>query len=428
MMKHLMMFLFGIVLCADLCAQNFSDNVTYVGEDGNLVTLEATASAQKKKDAEDLAVKSAFNALFHTGVDGLKSGAPMLTAVAKDYDYRFFNDKRYLNYLSGKPETLRTQKVRGNTQATVRLTINLKGLKAELERNQLALSPGWSDAKAVNPTAALNPTIVVVPNVTAETGYSFKAMRTLVEDKPVVRYAVDRVAEEFQKHGYKTRDFLAQLQNANNTAMLRDGTATDDATMLVQQLPGDIVVTVDVVVETLYSGTSVAEINLKAVEKQTAGRLATKAFSSGEYHTHDHSRLADYAIKKISDDFFTQLSASFDDMVRKGREVNMELNLASTIDGWDFDSDSPASGDFFKDALDEWLRNNAFGGVYDMSQSTDKFIAMTINVPLWNHEKNRSYTLSNFGSDFRKFLKAQLGDEYKPKITSMGQKIFVVVE
>ena len=428
MMKHLMMFLFGIVLCADLCAQNFSDNVTYVGEDGNLVTLEATASAQKKKDAEDLAVKSAFNALFHTGVDGLKSGAPMLTAVAKDYDYRFFSDKRYLNYLSGKPETLRTQKVRGNTQATVRLTINLKGLKAELERNQLALSPGWSDAKAVNPTAALNPTIVVVPNVTAETGYSFKAMRTLVEDKPVVRYAVDRVAEEFQKHGYKTRDFLAQLQNANNNAMLRDGTATDDATMLVQQLPGDIVVTVDVVVETLYSGTSVAEINLKAVEKQTAGRLATKAFSSGEYHTHDHSRLADYAIKKISDDFFTQLSASFDDMVRKGREVNMELNLAESVDGWDFDSDSPASGDFFKDALDEWLRNNAFGGVYDMSQSTDKFIAMTINVPLWNHEKNRSYTLSNFGSDFRKFLKAQLGDEYKPKITSMGQKIFVVVE
>ncbi len=198
--------------------------------------------------------------------------------------------------------------------------------------------------------------------------------------------------------------------------------------MFVQQLPGDIVVTVDVDMITDASGKSEVTLNLRAVEKQTAGRLATKAFASGYYHTRDSMMLSDYAVKKITADFFSQLSSSFEDMIKKGREVNMELNLSEAVSDWDFDSDSPASGEFFKDALDEWLRANAYQSNYDMSQSTDKYISIRINVPLWDAEKNRSYTLSNFGGDFRKFLRTQLGDEYKPKVTSMGQKILVIVE
>ncbi|MCM1066107.1 MAG: DUF6175 family protein [Muribaculaceae bacterium] len=427
MKKHILMLLLGLLVCGTAVAQNFSDNVSLSSQDGDIVAIMANASAQKKKDAEDLAIQSAFNALMHSGIEGLNSAQPMLTEKSRDYDYRFFHDKRYLHYLSGQPKTTKTEKVRGNTLAHVMVYINLKGLKAELERNKLPLSPAWSDAKAVKATASLNPTIVVVPATTAETGYSFEAMRNIIEKDPAQRYAIDRVAEEFQKNGYKTRDFVTQLQNGKTADFLRSGTQTDDATMLVQQLPGDIVVTVNCIVETLYGGTSVAEVEVKAVEKQTAGRLATKTFSSGQYHTRDHNRLADYAIKTISGDFFAQLQNSFDDMVRKGREVNIEFALAESVD-WDFDSDAPASGNFFKDALEDWIRDNAFQGNYSMNSSTDKYIAVMVNVPLWDQEKNRSFTLSNFGGKLRKFLKSELGDEYKPKITSMGQKMLITIE
>ena len=37
--------------------------------------------------------------------------------------------------------------------------------------------------------------------------------------------------------------------------------------------------------------------------------------------------------------------------------------------------------------------------------NTDKYIHMTLNIPLWNVERGRSYTLSNFSSDLKKFLK-----------------------
>lgn len=423
----MILFLIGLVLCIPADAQNFSDNVSLESQEGDVVAIKASATHEKKKEAEILAMKSAFNALLHSGVEGLHNGQPMIVGDCKQYDYRFFHENRYIQYMSQEPRKLNNDKIKGNNLTTVVVYINTKGLKAELLRNKLPLSPAWADAKAVNATASLNPTIVVVPNTTAETGYSFEAMRTIIENDPVQRYAIDRVAEEFQKNGFKTRDFVTQLQNAKTSNFLREGTQTDDASMLVSQLPGDIVVTVDCVVETLNSGTSAAMLNISAVEKQTAGRLATKTFESGQYHTTEHTRLADYAVKKISKDFFSQLQDSFDAMVKKGREVSMELALAENVD-WDFDSDAPASGEFFKDALEEWLRENSFQSNYSMNSSTDKYIALSVNVPLWDQEKNRSFTLSNFGSNFRKFLKSHLGEDYKPKIASMGQKMLITIE
>lgn len=427
MKKHLILFLIGLILCIPADAQNFSDNVSLESQEGDVVAIKASATHEKKKEAEILAMKSAFNALLHSGVEGLHNGQPMIVGDCKQYDYRFFHENRYIQYMSQEPRKLNNDKIKGNNLTTVVVYINTKDLKAELLRNKLPLSPAWADAKAVNATASLNPTIVVVPNTTAETGYSFEAMRTIIENDPVQRYAIDRVAEEFQKNGFKTRDFVTQLQNAKTSNFLREGTQTDDASMLVSQLPGDIVVTVDCVVETLNSGISAAMLNISAVEKQTAGRLATKTFESGQYHTTEHNRLADYAVKKISKDFFSQLQDSFDAMVKKGREVSMELALAENVD-WDFDSDAPASGEFFKDALEEWLRENSFQSNYSMNSSTDKYIALSVNVPLWDQEKNRSFTLSNFGSNFRKFLKSHLGEDYKPKIASMGQKMLITIE
>lgn len=423
-----MMFLIGIILGAPLYAQNYSDEIQLIECDGNTVSLTSAATADKKKEAVDLAVKSAFNSLFHSGIDGVKNGVPMVAVERKDYDYRFFSENRYINYIIGEIKTNSVKKLANHQKATVTVTINLRTLKADLERNNMTLNPGWSDAKAVKATAALNPTIVIVPYVSAADGYSFEAMRTKLERSRVERYAIDRVAEEFQHNGYKTRDFVSQLQNSKNMTLLRDGAQTDDATMLVQQLPGDIVVTVEIDMQTNASRQSELTLNLRAVEKQTNGRLATKPFASGLYQTTDSLLLANHAIKKIQADFFDQLRSSFDDMVKKGREVHVDLNLSEMVSGWDFDQDAPASGEYFKDALDDWLRENAFQGVYDMSQSTDKYVNITLNVPLWDIEKNRSYSLSNFGSDLRKFFKAHLGDEYKANVKALGQKLVVTVE
>jgi len=424
----LISFVFCLICSNTAFSQSFSDEVSLISDSGDIITVAAAASAEKKKEAQDLAIKSAFNSLFHSGIEGIKNGVPMIAKKRSDYDFRFFNESRYIDYLAGEPQVNQSKKISNRHKVTVIVSINLRTLKKDLERNNLALNPGWSDAKKANATAALNPTIVIVPYVTGEEGYSFEAMRTKIEKNPFYRNAIDRVAEEFQKNNFKTRDFITQLQNSKNAGMLRQGTQTDDATMLVQQLPGDIVVTVDAQFNSKGPRNSQISLNITAVEKQTAGRLAAKSFSSGYYMTDDASLLANHAVSKMQADFFSQLNAAFEDMIKKGREVNIEFNISESVTDWDFDQDSPESGDFFKDSLEEWLRGKSFGNVYDMSMSTPKYIAVTINVPLWNYERNRSYTLSNFSSELRKFIKDQLGESYKPAITSMGQKIMVTIE
>lgn len=419
----------AMILCYALpgMAQNYSDDVQFVSGDENQATVTASAVSAKKKDAGVLAVKSAFNCLFHSGVDGLKGGTPMLLETKRDYDYRFFSEGKYISYIVGEPETNFTQKTAGMQHASVTLTINLKTLRADLTRNRQALSPAWADAKKQEATTALNPTIVVVPYADESTGYSFADMRRRIEHNSWERYAVERMAEAFQKHGFKTRDFIAMLQNSKNNNMLREGTHSDIATMMARELPGDIVVTIGVHTQSQGNTTRVG-IETNAVEKQTSGRLATKTFQSSYYHTTDTTFLVGAAINTIEDDFFAQLTKSFEDMINKGREVNLDINLSETVSDWDFEQDGPASGEYFKDALDEWLRENAFHGAYDMSRNTENYIAVRINVPLWNTEKNRSYTLSNFGSDLRKFFKKHLGEDYKASVKAMGQSITVTIE
>lgn len=115
-------------------------------------------------------------------------------------------------------------------------------------------------------------------------------------------------------------------------------------------------------------------------------------------------------------------------MVADGREIYIDLTLSQSISDWDFDQDSPESGNNFKDALDDWLREHAQQSVYDMSNSTDKFVHIALNIPLWNAERGRSYTISNFSSDLRKFFRTQFGDNYKATITAQGQKLEIVIE
>lgn len=420
------MLIFGIILCAKICAQNYSNEVTLVQGDDNSVTVLATAVDDKKKDAASLAAKSAFHTLFHSGVPGVKNGVPMIAVERSDYDYRFFSESRYINYIGSEIETVNSDKIGGKYRVTVKLTIQLKSLCADLERNNMALNPGWSDAKAVKATAALNPTIVIVPDILSG-DVDFELMRKKVAESQVCRYAIDRLSGEFQKQGFKTRDFISQLQNLKTSSLLTMDSQTDEATMIVQRLPGDIVVYVEVQVNT-NGNKSNCIMNLRAVEKQTNAKLSTVPFSSGEYITTDSLKLVDYTVKRIKKDFFDNLQASFEDIIKKGREVFVEIGLSQAVTDWDFDQDSPATGDYFKDSLDEWLREHAFQGVYDMSNNTDKYINIRVNIPLWNMERNRSYTLSNFSSDIRNFLKKQLGDDYKPSVVAMGTKLVITIE
>lgn len=424
-MKHCWMFMMGIILCAHVCAQNYSNEVTLVQQDGDAITVLAAAVADKKKEASLLAAKSAFHTLFHSGIEGVKNGAPMIAVERPDYDYRFFSESRYINYISSEVQTVNDAKIGGKYRVTVKLTIQLKSLCTDLEHNQMAISPGWTDSKAVKATAALNPTIVIVPDMTD--GSDLETLRKKVLDDPTLKYAINKLADEFGRHGYTTQDAFVLLQNRINSAMMNMDTQSDLTTQLLQGIPGDIVVNVDMQMYT-ENRQSECRLTLKAVEKQTGNILSTVPFPSGRYITTEYIKLVDYAIKQIKGDFFSTLQTKFEDIIKQGRTVVIDMNLSQTVTDWDFDQDSPATGDTFKDALTAWLEAHCHQSVPNMTLDTDKVLQVRMNIPLWNLEKNKAYTLSNFSSDLRKFFKTQLGDDYKASVIARGQGLNVIIE
>ena len=400
--------------------------VTLDGQSGSEVTLISAANAPKTKEAEELAVKQAFFGLINRGVEGLHSGQPMLTTPSKEFDYTFYKEAKYRNYLTSTPVRLDETKIGSDRRVRMKVTVNIEKLKNDLLASHLSVSPAWQDKGKTGPTTGLNPTIVVVPYVRSG-NQSFQGMKNLIDSNPAMKHAVNSVSSQFASHGYKTRDFVTMLANSKTDDIMHDGTQTDARTMVIQQLPADIVVTVDLDLIN-NAGKGQCTLNIDAVERQTAQKLSSVSHASGQYMTTDYIALTDYALKKVENQFFTQIKDAFAQMVEKGREMKLEFLLGETVSDWDFDSETPVTEEDFKEELEEWLRSNANHGVYDMSQSNDKFIAASINIPLWDAERNRSYTMSNFNSALRKFMKRHFGDSYKAKVTAMGQKLIITIE
>lgn len=425
-MKHYLIVILGIILCTKICAQNYSNEVTLVQGDDNSVTVLATAVDDKKKDAALLAAKSAFHTLFHSGIPGVKNGVPMIAIERSDYDYRFFSESRYINYISSEVETVNSEKIGGKYRVTVRLTIQLKSLCADLEHNNMAISPGWTDSKAVKATSALNPTIVITPDMTD--GRDLETWRKEVLEEPTLKYAIGRLTDEFGQHGYTTQDAFVLLQNQINSAMINMGTQTDVATEVMKRIPGDIVVYVDLKINKKEGRRCECALELNAHEKQTGNTLSRKTFSSGEYMTTEYLKLVDYAIKQIKEDFFESLQTKFEEIIMNGRTVLIGMKLSQSVNDWDFDQESPENGNYFKDELTAWLEAHCHQSVPNLTLDTDKEIQIRMNIPLWNTERNKAYTLSNFTAELRKFFKAQFGDNYKANVKASGQSINVIIE
>lgn len=428
--KSLLALILAAMSVTSLFASDYSSEVSMLGESGSDVTFRTVVVADKaNKEAQALAVESTINAILNEGIDGLHNGQPMVENCRKDYVYRMFSTQRYMTFLSAQPQKLEELKFNGKRKIAYKIIINIASLKKDVSKNELAINHVWADPhKESSPASvAIRPDIVIIPEMNA-LGGDFERMRYLVTADPAYKAAVNKMTELFVENGYKTRDFRTALENSKTDDVLRDGADTDARTMIVQQLPGDIVVKVEVT--TKQKGKLLgADIAVRAVEKQTETPLAAETFNSGYYHSSDPSMLVSAALDKIGPDFFSSLSAAFDDMAKNGRRMVLDFNISQAVSAeWDFDTESPADGSDFREELEEWIRTNSFGGQYKMDNSTSKYMKVEVNIPLWDAAKNRSYRITNFTSALKKFLRSKLGDEYKPEITAMGQKLSIIIE
>lgn len=421
MMKHCIMFLFGIVLSAGMCGQNYSCDVTFLQQRGNTLTVRSTGLCEKKKEAPVMAMKSAFYTLFYTGVEGVNRGNPLVAKAKPDYDRRFFDENRYSVFVKDYTVVEGPDKQGKQHRCTVEMTILLDALQKDLSRNRVQTNLGM--AVGTPDSQVKLPTVTVVPY--AREG---EDIRSILDHNQMLSYAVSKMNSEFSTRGYKTRDFLAQLKRAMRNDVLTAGSQTDAVTKMIQNMGADIIVTAKVMTTTDERRRSEVSLELTATEFQTAGNLASSTFQSGKFITTDTIRLTDYALKKVTNEFFTKLQTSFNDIVKNGREMAVQMVLSKSVTDWDFDQLLPGGTEGFKVVMEDWLQAHALHGVYDMSRSNDKVIDLSVQIPIWDEEQGRAYSVTRFSGELKRFLDEKLGGEYVASVVTMGQGLTVTIK
>ncbi len=420
-MKNYWMLLLGMFLAVGAHAQNYSSEATFLQQQGNTLSVRSTGIAEKKKEAVPMALKSAFYTLFYTGIEGVNSGNPLIATTKPDYDRRFFYEGRYSVFVKEYTETENTVKVGKNYRATVDVTILFDALQKDLNRNKVQTN--LTMAVGTVGSQVKLPTVTVVP-YTKEG----EDVRTILDHNQMLSYAVSKMTSEFSTRGYKTKDFIAQLKRAKRNDVLTSGTQSDAATKMIQNMGADIIVTAKAIATTHPNRQSEVTLELSATELQTAGNLASATFQSGKYMTTDTVKLTDYALKKIKEEFFTKLQAAFNDIVKNGREMAIQMVLSKSVTDWDFDQPAPGGDNDFKQLLEDWLQTHSLNGVYDMSRSNDKVIDISMQVPIWDEAQGRAYTISHFSSELKKYLDEILGGDYVASVVTMGQGLTITIK
>lgn len=429
MMNRIVVIMLALFCFLDGNAQ-LSPYASFESRNGDNVTIRSWGGAQKGKEAQTEAVKNAFRALLYEGIPGLNNAAPMMTNTDNSFDYRFF-DNQYKRYLVSDPEKLYEEKVMGEKRAMMLVSIDTEGLKKAIRSAGASLSPFWQDRTdpiskgSQAQMTAVRPSIVVIPYM-ADPKADFLVMAEYLANQPEVRSAINAVVSKFGANGYVTKDLVVLLQNSETSSLLASGAQSDVATEIVRQLPGDIIVTVDVQIK-VDGDYRQCNLTLNAVERQTGDQLASQSFTSGRYRLNDNPRLVAHAVDMMQNEFFSQLDRAFERRIEEGLSMIVEFQLGQTVSDWNFDSPIPSSGNDFKEWLSDWLRSNSQDGTYDRSAATDKFIRASVKVPLWDRDANRPFGPDEFASKLKRAISNTLDYEYGVKATEMGQRLIISI-
>ena len=251
------------------------------------------------------------------------------------------------------------------------------------------------------------PNVIVVPYTTAG-----QDVRQIIDNNRMMLNALSKVKEEFNVRGFNTRDFITLLQ------------ANKD---LILESKADISVTVNVFVNNHADGSSEVNLVLQAAEAISGESFANASYTSDKFRTSDSLSLANRALNKINDDFFTMIQNGFNTMMETGRNLNVRIELGPNS-GLDPYSEMSTGNDLEME-LTNWLDNNAYGGNYEIN-SSDMVIDISMKVPIYDQITGKPYAINKIRTPLIKFLKSLLtSEDHNPKTKfSSGQQIWIVIE
>ena len=114
------------------------------------------------------------------------------------------------------------------------------------------------------------------------------------------------------------------------------------------------------------------------------------------------------------------------DQNKNVREINLTVRC---WDSWDEDLESEFEGEELTDCIQNWLKQNCVGGVFNLSDGTESFAQFEqVRIPLTD-EKGNALDARGFATKLRKFLaKPPYNITAKVMQRGLGEAILVLGE
>lgn len=372
MLKKILVLVTALCALTPCAAQDYSTDATLLRVDGNCAVLECSGIARNKKEAIEMAKKSAVYTYLFCGIDGLNDGRPLfggkLSKEAQEYTDRILGTTNYANYIRSCTVADNTNKT-ASKDIQVFTTIELyhESLRRTLEKAGLLRRNAQDIPLSETQEAIAMPTIIVVPFRKNDESYE-DALRTNAD----MRMAISKVNEGFIGQGVETKDLLTCLNNAGTYRMrMGDDMSLDDAILI--NSGADVSVSVDMNQDVNSMGVRVS-LMLQATEVATGNTLATKSEISGRKRT-SADILCGVMAKAMIGDFMKQISTRMATKITTGQSVAVRFTI---------DPSSPLNMDTeinnimpLSDILVSWVKRHAKNGKYHTQGRTATLLAFS---------------------------------------------------
>lgn len=398
-------------------AQSYSNDVTLLTENSDAVTLCSSGIDTKKKEALDMALKSAFHTLFFVGMEGVNGGKPLITNPNKIYTDNFMHT-RYLYFVRSHEELSCDRLPNKNYKSTVRLVVPLQQLIKELTTAGLMGKPLENITMEETQEEIALPSIMVVPY--KKEGVTYKEVLANDFDR---RMAVGKVQDGFNRKGVTTVDFEAKLNASMRSMEFQANDADSNDKQLLQNSGADVYVIVDLQKEIAAQGNRVA-LSMKAYETASGNVLASRQGWTNRFKTSALDRLCVLAVNDLLDGFLKDISMNFARKVTKGNSIVLKVSVG----GGSLMSMSSQVGPnnyTLSTVIRQWVRKNALGGRYHLQGIVDEaMIFDNVQIPAKDAD-GLPLDAAQFGENLMFYLNEEVTVQCSNKID--GNTIYITI-
>ena len=275
---------------------------------------------------------------------------------------------------------------------------------------------------------AHQPSVMVVPYINAELDNNADALRTYIDNNPLVKIGLSKVKEAFDLKGFPTKDFAGALRVNKNRRLVSAsrGTSSSVAKSIIRDSKAEIIVYLTPII-IKNGGLTEVRFTLEAQEAMIGQNFASADYSSGSYRTNDSIMLAERALANISTSFFYQIEDGFNQMVEQGRDVSILIEFAEGCEVGPY-TRLGAQRKTLSRALLDWGRAHAYHKSCGDPQSADGIIEMTMKVPVYLDDTGEPYQISLTTDALLTFFDELLGERAIAEVaTAQGQNIHFVI-